>query len=430
MTYQEALAFLLEHLPMYQRVGGTALKKDLTNIQILCRHLGDPHQEFSSLHIAGTNGKGSSAHMLAAILQSAGYKTGLYTSPHLKDFTERIRINGQPIPPLRVVQFVEEYQEFLASLGPSFFEMTVAMAFDYFSQEKVDIAVVEVGLGGRLDSTNILTPLLSLITNIGLDHTDMLGETLAEIAYEKAGIIKPDIPVVVGSYQAETLPIFQKKANKEKSPITLAYQNYQIECIQKDTHYQYVSVYRHSELLYSDVELSLLGNYQLQNLPGVLASVDQLNSQGFSISEQHIRAGLQAVQTLTGLKGRWQILGHSPTVVADTGHNQEAFEELIKQIEQNPHKQLLMVLGFVEGKDVKKLADLLPASAKYYFCQPNIPRAMSLDKVVKIAEQHQLDFEVVTNVNQALHTAQEQASAEDFIFVGGSTFVVAELEIL
>ncbi|MEO0333378.1 MAG: Mur ligase family protein, partial [Bacteroidota bacterium] len=292
------------------------------------------------------------------------------------------------------------------------------------------IAVVEVGLGGRLDSTNILTPLSSLITNIGLDHTDMLGETLAEIAYEKAGIIKTGIPVVVGSYQSETLPVFQKKANEAKSPIIKAYQNYRVELERRDGHYQYVSIYYQSELLYSEIKLSLLGNYQRQNLSGVLASIDQLNSQGFSITEQHIRAGLQAVQTLTSLKGRWQILKQQPTVVADTGHNREAFEELIKQIEQNPYERLHMVLGFVEGKDLKKLAELFPTSAKYYFCQPNIPRAMPLERVVEIAQQHQLDFEVITDVNQALRAAQETAAAEDFIFVGGSTFVVAELEIL
>ncbi|MEM9832702.1 MAG: folylpolyglutamate synthase/dihydrofolate synthase family protein [Bacteroidota bacterium] len=430
MTYQQALTFLLEQLPMYQRVGGAAMKKDLTNIQKLSEYLNDPHQEFSALHIAGTNGKGSSAHMLAAILQSAGYKTGLYTSPHLKDFTERIRIDGQPIPQWGVVQFVAKHQEYLASLKPSFFEMTVAMAFDYFAQEKVDIAVVEVGLGGRLDSTNILIPRLSLITNIGLDHTDMLGETLAEIAYEKAGIIKPGTPVVVGSYQPETLPVFQEKARQEKSPVILAYRDYRVELEKKDRHHQYVSIHCQDKLLHSEVKLSLLGNYQRQNLLGVLASVDRLNEQGFSIAESHIRAGLQAVQSLTGLKGRWQVLGHKPTVVADTGHNQEAFEELLKQIDQNQYEKLRMVLGFVQGKDVKKLVELLPASARYYFCQPNIPRAMPLANVIEIAQQYRLDFEAITNVSQALQAAEKQASADDFIFVGGSTFVVAELETL
>lgn len=430
MTYQETLAFLLEQLPMYQQVGRSAVKKNLTNIRSLCDHLNNPHQKFLSLHIAGTNGKGSSAHMLAAILQTAGYKTGLYTSPHLKDFTERIRVDGIPIPTDKVAQFVEQNQEYLTHLRPSFFEMTVAMAFKYFAEEQVDIAVVEVGLGGRLDSTNILTPLLSLITNIGLDHTDMLGDTLAEIAYEKAGIIKSGIPVVVGSYHEQTLPVFKKKAQQKGSSLLLAFEDYRVVRQKIDTDYQYLSVYYQEELLYSDIKLSLLGNYQQYNLVGVLASVSQLANQGFAITEQHIRSGLQAVQNLTGLKGRWQLLGNNPTVVADTGHNLEAFEELIRQIDQYSYRKLKMVLGFVQGKDLQKLFALLPVSAKYYFCLADIPRAMPLNQVVEVAQEYQLDFEMIADVNQALQVAEYQATPEDFIFVGGSTFVVAELDIV
>ncbi|WKN43652.1 bifunctional folylpolyglutamate synthase/dihydrofolate synthase [Tunicatimonas pelagia] len=429
MTYQDTLTFLLEQLPIYQRVGRSAMKKDLTNIRALSEHLENPHHKFTALHIAGTNGKGSSAHMLAAILQSAGYKTGLYTSPHLKDFTERIRIDGKPIPRSAVVQFVEYNQAYLASLQPSFFEMTVAMAFDYFAREQVDIAVVEVGLGGRLDSTNILTPLLSLITNIGLDHTDMLGDTLAKIAYEKAGIIKPGIPVVVGSYHPETLPVFKSKAQQEDSPLLLAFEEYRVVRQKVDANYQYFSVYHQEKLIYPEMKLALLGSYQQYNLVGVLASVNQLLTHGFTISEQHLRAGLQAVSNLTGLKGRWQVLGSNPTVVADTGHNREALEEIVRQISQHLYRNLRMVLGFVQEKDLNIIFRLLPTSAKYYFCQPDIPRAMPLSQVVEAAQQYQLDFEVVSDVNQALRAAQTQSASDDFIFVGGSTFVVAELEI-
>ncbi|MGB3584957.1 MAG: folylpolyglutamate synthase/dihydrofolate synthase family protein, partial [Tunicatimonas sp.] len=393
-------------------------------------HLANPQQKFLSLHIAGTNGKGSSAHMLAAILQTAGYKTGLYTSPHLKDFTERIRINGNTIPRSEVVQFVEDNQDYLISLQPSFFEMTVAMAFDHFAKEQVDIAVVEVGLGGRLDSTNILTPLLSLITNIGLDHTDMLGETLPEIAFEKAGIIKPGIPVVVGSYHEQTLPVFEKKAQQENSSLLLAFQNYRVVEQKIDSNYQYLSVYYQRELLYRDIKLSLLGNYQQFNLIGVLASIDQLVKLDFAITEHHIRSGLQAVQTLTGLKGRWQIVSNNPTMVADTGHNTEAFEELIRQINQQPYRKLRMVLGFVQGKDLQQIFALLPASAKYYFCQADIPRAMPLTQVAEVAQEYQLDFEVIADVNHAWQVAKAQSASDDFIFVGGSTFVVAELDII
>lgn len=415
---------------MYQRVGHAAIKKDLTNIRQLSEHVGNPQQDFPSLHIAGTNGKGSSAHMLSAVLQSAGYKTGLYTSPHLKDFTERIRIDGQPILSQAVEQFVSSNYEYLIELQPSFFEITVAMAFSYFAKEQVDIAVVEVGLGGRLDSTNIINPLLSLITNIGLDHTDMLGDTLAEIAYEKAGIIKPGVPVIIGSYQEETLPVFQQKAQQENSPLVPSFQDYRVVRQKQDDNYQYLSVYYHDKLRYPDMKLSLLGNYQQHNLVGVLACVDQLVARGCNITEQHIRAGLKAVQNLTGLTGRWQVLGTAPKVVVDTGHNTEAFQEIISQINRHTFQKLRMILGFVQGKDLKKIFSLLPVSATYYFCQPDIPRAMPLGQVIEIAQQYQLDFKAIPPVDQAWQMAKQQAASDDFIFIGGSTFVVAELEMI
>lgn len=430
MTYSDVLNFLFEHLPMYQRVGTQAVKKDLTNTLLLCEHLGNPETNYPAVHIGGTNGKGSSAHTIAAVLQAAGYKTGLYTSPHLKDFSERIRVNGKPISEESVISFVERHRQFLEQLKPSFFEMTVGLAFQHFAEAKVDIAVIEVGLGGRLDSTNVITPLVSLITNIGLDHTDMLGETLAEIAYEKAGIIKPGIPVVIGNHTDDTLPVFRNKASQTGSPIVLASQQYRIESEVLAETYQQFSVYRQNLRHYNHLKLSLLGSYQLKNIPGILATLDNLPMDRFKVTEYDIREGLQNVQRLTGLKGRWQLLSHKPTVVTDTGHNLEAFQEIINQISQYSFHQLHMVLGFVKGKPIREIFKLLPKNAKYYFCEPNIPRALSVDEIASVASGLELMYEVVPEVNNALNEATDKARIDDLIFVGGSSFVVAELEIL
>jgi len=428
MTYSEAITFLLEQLPMYQRVGASAFKKDLTNTKKLCQHLGNPELQFQSVHIAGTNGKGSSAHMLAAVLIAAGYKTGLYTSPHMKDFCERIRVNGQPISQQVVIDFVQNHQNFITELKPSFFEMTVGLAFQQFAAEQVDIAVIEVGLGGRLDSTNVIIPEVSLITNIGYDHMDMLGETLPEIAAEKAGIIKAGVPVVIGNYRAETLPVFEQKAKQEKSPMILAQNQYQFEMKVMTGQYQQIEVHEKGILRFSSLKLSLTGSYQLQNIPGVLATIDYLKKQGFKISDDDIRRGLGSVQKLTGLKGRWQLLGENPTIVADTGHNLEAFQEIVRQILGYEYQKLHLVLGFVQGKAVEKILELFPKNSNFYFCKPSVPRGIEVDELATIAEKLKIRYQTIPLVNDALKRAREVAQKNDFIFVGGSSFVVAELD--
>ena len=428
MTYAEALTFLFDQLPMYQRVGLSAFKKDLDNTLRLCKYLGHPEQQFRSVHIAGTNGKGSSAHMIAAALIAAGHKTGLYTSPHLKDFCERIRIDGRPISQQAVVNFVLNYQNYLSELKPSFFEMSVGLAFEQFAETKVDIAVVEVGLGGRLDSTNVIIPEASLITNIGYDHTDMLGETLPEIAAEKAGIIKAGVPVVIGDYNPETLPVFEQKAASENSEIILAQQKYRIEKKESTEQHQQIAVYENGALRFDDLKLSLTGSYQLWNLPGVLATIERLNEQGFAISDDNIREGLESVQKLTGLKGRWQQIGENPTIIADTGHNIEAFQEIINQISSYQYQNLHLVLGKVQGKAIDKILSLFPKDAYFYFCKPAVPRGMNVAEIAETADNNGLNYQTTPSVKDALRQALAKAQKNDFIFVGGSTFVVAELD--
>jgi len=424
MTYPETLNYLYQNLPMFQRVGAVAYKSDLTNTLALCEVLGNPHLKFKSIHVAGTNGKGSSSHMLASILQSAGYKTGLYTSPHLKEFTERIRINGQEVSKEFVIDFVERIKPSIEWIKPSFFEITVAMAFDYFAQQKVDIAVIEVGLGGRLDSTNVITPLVSLITNISWDHADILGDTLQKIAYEKAGIIKTHVPVVISEYQQELSPVFIEQAIKHTCRLIMATNYYTAK--RKEPGIFEVSHYPNG---YS-VKLDLMGIYQEKNLPGVLATVEVLNESGFSISVSQIQDGLGKVTTQTGLKGRWQTIGTSPLVICDTGHNEGGIQEIIRQINELGFNQLHMVLGMVKDKDVSRILSLLPKYAKYYFCQANIPRAMNAEELKLKAELEGLNGIIVKNVNEAIAEAKRNSSTDDFIFVGGSTFVVAEVENL
>ena len=432
MNYQETLDYLFNALPMFQRVGAAAFKKDLNNTLALCAHLGNPQHKFKSVHVAGTNGKGSSSHSLAAVMQAAGYKTGLYTSPHLKSFTERIKINGGEIAQDAVVQFVKDNKNFLDELKPSFFEMTVGLAFWYFAQEKVDIAIIEVGMGGRLDSTNVITPEVSLITNIGWDHMQFLGQTLPEIAGEKAGIIKSQVPVVISQTQEETTPVFLQKAREANAEIFFADQIHRVKKLGNSNN---------GSNLQADFEVKsgeeivhfgfgLLGDYQRFNLPGILETVNQLQAKGWNISNQALQKGLAEVQTLTGLKGRWQILGEKPWVIADTGHNEPGIKEILSQLETYTYDQLWMVLGMVQDKDISKILGLLPKEAHYVFCQADLPRAMAAKDLAEKASQFELLGEIIPNVNEALNFARKNASSNDLIFVGGSTFVVAEIEDL
>ena len=394
---------------MYQRVGNVAFKKDLTNTVKLCAALHNPQDKFKTVHVAGTNGKGSSSHMIASILQSAGYKVGLYTSPHLKSFTERIRINGQPISEENVVDFVARIQPQIEAVQPSFFEMTVAMAFDYFAKEQVDIAVIEVGLGGRLDSTNVITPVVSLITNIGFDHMDMLGDTLEKIAFEKAGIIKEGVPVVIGESQNETTTVFKQVAKERNSPLVFADQK-----LWDITAYQ----------------LDLPGSYQAKNLKGVLASIEILRHQGWNIPEGSIAQGLNSVRMQTGLKGRWQVLNEKPLTVCDTGHNNEAFDYILPQLNACDFDELFMVMGFVNDKKLDQLIPRLPQNAHFIFCEAKVPRAMKLDRLKELTDNYGLNRSFVSDVNDAISLARSKASEKDMIYIGGSTFVVAEIEEL
>jgi dihydrofolate synthase/folylpolyglutamate synthase len=424
MTYKETLDFLYKSLPMFQRVGATAFKKDLTNTLLLCKELDNPQHKFKSIHVAGTNGKGSTSHMLAAILQTAGYKTGLYTSPHLKEFTERIKINGIDVSQDFVVGFVERIKSPIERIKPSFFEVTVVMAFDYFAQQNVDIAVIEVGMGGRLDSTNVITPLLSVITNISYDHMDLLGNTLPAIAYEKAGIIKPAVPVVIGERQPETDAVFVKQASLTGSEIIFAEDRYKVKSV---TNGKFEVDDGRGSQTYT---LDLKGNYQKKNLAGVLATLELLKRIGFEIKKEDIHEGLLDVIKLTGLKGRWQTIKQNPLVICDTGHNEAGIKEILKQIGYYKFHKLHFVLGMVKDKDVGKVLKLLPKDAYYYFCEAKIPRAMNAEELKDKASSFDLYGEVIPDVNDAIKKAVEHASKDDFIFVGGSTFVVAEIENL
>lgn len=428
MTYQETLDYLFNSLPNFQRVGAPAYKNDLNNTLALCAHLGNPERQFKSVHIAGTNGKGSSSHSIAAILQQAGYKTGLYTSPHLKSFTERIRVNGIDIPEADVVIFAEENKTFLEELKPSFFEMTVAMSFWYFAKVKVDIAVVEVGMGGRLDSTNVILPELSLITNISYDHMQFLGNTLPLIAGEKAGIIKPRVHVVISETHPETRSVFLEKAKTGESPITFADQVWSIsdsKLVEGKANYM---ASKSSKDL--KIQLDLMGNYQRYNLPGILESIDVLKNLGWDIPEQAILSGLSNVSSLTQLKGRWQTLAQNPIIIADTGHNESGMKEILKQLKTYSFNQLWMIIGMVNDKDVRKILEMFPRSGKYIFVQAQIPRAMPAEELAKIAFEFNLKGEIIPDINEAIQFARKKAKSDDLIFIGGSTFVVAEIDDL
>lgn len=399
MNYTATLAWLYARLPMYQRVGQAALNPDLTRITALASYLGNPQESFKSIHIAGTNGKGSSAHMTAAVLQKAGYKVGLYTSPHIKDFSERIRTNGTPISSAFVVDFVTNHQDFLEKNRCSFFEMTVGMAFAYFAAQQVDVAVIEVGLGGRLDATNIIYPEACLITNISLDHQQFLGTTLKEIAREKAGIIKPYVPVVVSEHQAEIFPVFEAVAKANNAPLVLAKPK------------------KH--------KTDLLGTYQAQNISGVVALLKRLPN--YEISEAHIRDGLLNVRALTGLRGRWEILGNAPTVVADVAHNKAGVELVMAQLAQQQYAQLHVVFGMVNDKEVDPIIGLLPKEAKYYLCAAAVPRAKPVEELGQIFMDYKLRSSSHASVAAAYAAAMDAADAADMIFIGGSLFVVSEI---
>jgi dihydrofolate synthase/folylpolyglutamate synthase len=428
-TYQETLTYLYDNLPMFQRVGAVALKNDLTNTLKLCEALGNPQYKFKAVHIAGTNGKGSTSHMLASVFQSAGYKTGLYTSPHLKEFTERIRVNGDEIQQAFIIDFVNRIQPTIEEVMPSFFEITVAMAFDYFVQEKVDIAIIEVGLGGRLDSTNVIVPELSLITNIGWDHKEILGDTLQKIASEKAGIIKPGVPVVISERQQDVESVFIEKANSCSSPINFA--SDELICIQhEESGVLLMDILKQGKVIMRDLAIPLQGFYQRKNVAGVLKAILLLRALNWKISDDNVRKGLEMVTQQTGLKGRWQKLGNRPLVICDTGHNVEGVTEVVAQIQQQRYRQLHIVWGMVKDKDVSAVLKLLPKEAKYYFCQADIPRAMNALVLSEKAKEEDLDGEVIQNVNDAIMKAKSIASPDDMIFIGGSTFVVAGINDL
>ena len=430
MTYQETLDYLFNALPMYQRIGQSAYKANLDNTVKLCHHLNNPQNSFKSIHVAGTNGKGSTSHALASVLQEAGYKVGLYTSPHLKSFTERIKINGEEIGEEGVVSFVSQNKEFLEQLKPSFFEMTVGMAFDYFARQKVDCAVIEVGLGGRLDSTNVIVPELSVITNIGLDHVQFLGSTLPLIAGEKAGIIKDGVPVVISETHPETQPVFEKVAGDRHAPLYFADQKFHVQEGIFDPYKSFVEYEvreKHGLVVY---QMDLLGHYQKKNLAGILQALEVLREKMSGIGKEAIVGGLSRIIANTGLKGRWQKLGEHPFVYCDTGHNAEGIAMIVQQIKSISHRHLYMIMGMSNDKDLQPVLSLLPKEATYVFCEAKLPRALSAVTLSKMAREAGLQGRVEPDVNKALKQVLEIAEKDDLVFVGGSTFIVAELENL
>ena len=427
MNYSDTLDWMFNKLPMYQRIGAAAYKADLNNTIQLLNLLDNPQNNFKSVHVAGTNGKGSTSHMLASVFQEAGYKTGLYTSPHLRDFRERIRINGEMIPEENVVQFIDNYKEKFEAMELSFFEMTVGMAFDYFSKEKIDIAIVEVGMGGRLDSTNLITPELSIITNIDFDHMKFLGDTRAKIAYEKAGIIKPNIPVVIGETHPETQQVFIDKSKECNSPIFFADQIFDCDKIhiESDTEQQY-DVWKNSELYMEALEIPLMGNYQQKNLTTVMCALDLLRDK-FNLTEDNIRDGIAKVIRNTHLMGRWQILCKDPLTIADTGHNVAGITEVVLQLAEMSYGKLHFVLGMVNDKDIESVLQLLPRGAEYYFCKADIPRGLDANILAQKAFDMGLRGQVFESVNHAYRSAVNNAHFGDVVFIGGSNFTVAEV---
>lgn len=427
MNYNETLNWMFNKLPMYQRIGASAYKADLNTTIEIINYLDNPQHSFKSIHIAGTNGKGSTSHSLASVFQEAGYKTGLYTSPHLRDFRERIRINGEMIPENEVVEFIEKHKNKLEELELSFFEMTVAMAFDYFRKEKVDIAIIEVGMGGRLDSTNVINPELCVITNISLDHVKFLGENEGQIAVEKAGIIKPETAVVIGETQEGSKDVFIETAKEKNSPIFFA--DKIMECRKDDTYsieYQKFDIYKSNELYLKDLKYPLLGNYQKKNLATVICALDILKD-SFKIEETHIVNGLANVVKNTSLMGRWQVINRNPLAIADTGHNVAGINEVNRQLAETKYNKLHFVLSVVNDKDIDGILQLLPKEAEYYFCKADIPRGLSADILAEKAINCGLQGKVYESVRKAYSTALGNAQEGDLVFVGGSNFTVAEV---
>lgn len=426
MNYAETLSYLFHKLPMFSKIGEAAYKKDLTNTIALCEALGNPHQKFKSIHIAGTNGKGSTSHMLAAILQTAGYKTGLYTSPHLYDFRERIKINGVCCSESFVVDFTQKITPVIEKIEPSFFEITVAMAFEYFANEKVDIAIIETGLGGRLDSTNIILPELSIITNIGMDHMNLLGNTLKEIAGEKAGIIKPFVPIVIGEAVEETLPVFLHAA--KTSPIYFAAEKRYISDWLFQQQLLNVTVVDKEKNEYQHYSLDLPGFYQTKNLITVLEACTVLQNSAWNITTNHIKEALCKVKKLTGLQGRWELIQENPSLILDVGHNVDGIKAILAQLDLSTYDQLHWIMGMVKDKDIASVLALLPTTAKYYFTKANIPRALDENELLKQATEWGLQGQAFSTVNLAIKAAQENAQTNDLILVCGSVFIIAEVE--
>lgn len=429
MTYKETIDYLYARLPMFSRIGQAAYKADLHNTLRLCDALNNPQEKFKSVHIAGTNGKGSVSHMLAAIFQTAGYKTGLYTSPHLKDFRERIKVNGEMIGQDFVIHFTEKLLPLVEELEPSFFELTVAMAFEYFAQNKVDIAIIETGLGGRLDSTNVIHPELAVITNIGWDHMHILGDTLEKIAGEKAGIIKEGVPVVIGQTQWQTQPVFAKTSAGKNAPVFFADQlrSSGTPRWENDELVLMITGQQHTDR--QEYRLDLPGIYQAKNLLTVLEACSQLQKQGWQIRDEHIHTALSRVKQLTGLHGRWEIIHREPTVVVDVAHNTDGMEQLLAQVKVTPHEQLHIVLGMVKDKDVQAVLSMLPSSARYYFTRADIPRALPAEDLQAAASRYGLKGETYSTVNAALYGASLEAGKKDLILVCGSVFLAGEVSI-
>jgi len=429
MDYPQTIEYLFTRLPLFSRIGASAYKADLINIQALSKQLGNPEKKFKSIHVAGTNGKGSTSHMLAAILQKAGYKTGLYTSPHLHDFRERIRINGHMIPEKNVVDFTERISDFIEKNEPSFFEITVAMAFDWFASEEIDIAVIEVGLGGRLDSTNIIIPEVSVITNISYDHMDLLGNTLQKIAYEKAGIIKPGIPVVIGAEQTEIKNVFLESAEENGSPVYFASQKRYPGEWRAEGQLLYVQLTEVHNNNKKNFLLDLPGLYQLKNIVTVAEVVSVLNQKGFNIPDAAMQQGLKQVKSLTGLHGRWDILHENPLIVTDVGHNEEGMKAIAKQIENTSHEELHIIIGMVKDKAIENILRPLPKMANYYFTRAQIPRALPETDLAEKAEKLGLRGSSFPFVKQALEAAVLRANSKDLILVCGSVFLAGEVNI-
>lgn len=427
--YQETLDYLYNQLPMYQRIGKKAFKKALTNIKKLCEILGNPFEKYPTIHIAGTNGKGSTTHLLAALFQTKGLKVGVYTSPHYRDFRERMKINGEYISKQEVVDFVEAHKAAFEEIQPSFFEITVAMAFHHFAQHSVDIAIIETGLGGRFDSTNIITPILSIITNISFDHQGILGDTLPLIAAEKAGIIKPNIPVIIGETHDETQRVFVDKAIEQNAPISFADTFYMAVPLENNGVKSYFEIRElgHHSLIYNNLELDLAGDYQAKNLITAIHATEVLQSLGWSFSDAEIIDALANVRSLTNMIGRWQMLNEKPLTIADSGHNEDGIKQVVTQLATMDYKELHFIIGMAKDKDQSTILQLLPKNALYYFCKPDVPRGLEATILEEKAAEYGLKGEVYDSVGEALRSAQMDAAADDLIFIGGSSFVVAEV---